>query len=499
MKVLRGEDRRAPIASSMIALGALAVLAFTVVGGGHSVQIVAPITAAIVIAAVAYRALLAWRSLLALIILVILFIPMKLYTLPSSLPFHLEPYRIVVAFVALGWLTSLLVDRRVRLRRSGLEGPLGLFALAVLISLVANSHRVGTVSGEVYKKLAFFASFFILFYLIVSVVRRARDIEFIVVMLVGGGSVVAFFAIVESRTGYNIFNHLPFLHLDSSAIPNIKGRGGRLRVFASAQHPIALGALFAILLPLAVYRARSSKQWHWWIAAILLIIGAFATGSRTATVMFGVEGLVFLLLRPVDVKRLWPALIPALLVIHLATPGALGTIREAFFPRGGLISEQQNTAVGSGRLATLRPALHREFKDPLVGEGFGTRVTKATELVPVPNAPILDDEWLGILLETGLVGAFSLVWMFIRVIRRLGSEAKRDLSSRGWLLASLTAGIAAFAVSMFFYDAFSFFQITFMLFIFLGLGVCTYLAPAAEWAVEEEVAPQSSRFRPVPA
>lgn len=502
MKVVRGDERRGPIASSIIAIGALAVLAFTVVSG-DAVQTVAPITAVIVIVAIAYRAILAWRSLLALIILVILVIPMKRYSLPASLPFNLEPYRILVAFIAVGWLTSLLIDRRVRLRRSGLEGPLGFYGLAILISLLANSQRVGTVSGEVYKQLAFFASFFVLFYLIVSVVRRARDVALIVQVLAGGGAVVAFFAIIESRTGYNVFDHLssvmPFLHLNQAAVPKGLFRGGRLRVFASAEHAIALGALFAMLLPLAVYCARSSKQWQWWIAAFLLILGGLVTGSRTAIVMFGVEGLVFLVLRPIEMKRLWPALIPALVAIHLATPGALGTIRGSFFPQGGLVNQVRGTSVGSGRLATLGPALHREFKDPLVGEGFGTRVTTVTPLVPVPNAPILDDEWLGILLETGLMGALSLVWMFVRVIRRLGSEAKRDLSSRGWLLASLTAGIAAYAVSMFFYDAFSFIQTTFMLFIFLGLGVSTHLAPAAEWAVDDELVPRAKRFRPVPA
>ncbi|MDQ2913779.1 MAG: hypothetical protein M3T56_11045 [Chloroflexota bacterium] len=503
MKVVHGEDSRGPIASSTIVIGALAVLAFTVVGG-NSVQTVAPITAVIVIAAIAYRTVLAWRSLLALIILVILFIPIKRYSLPASLPFNLEPYRLLVAFVAAGWLTSLLIDRRVRLRRSGLEGPLGLYAVAILSSLLANSHRVGTLSGEVQKKLAFFASFFILFYLIVSVARRARDIEFIVQVLAGGGAVLAFFAVIESRTGYNIFDHLssaiPFLHLNGLAVPVIDDRGGRLRVFASAQHAIALGAVFVILLPLAIYRARSRGLWQWWIAVMLLVLGALATSSRTAVVMLGVEGLVFLLLRPVEMKRLWLALIPALLVIHFAIPGALGTVRGSFFPRGGLISEQQSPRVGSGRLATLGPVLHSEYyKNPLVGEGFGTRITKATDLVPVPNGPILDDEWLGILVETGLIGALSLVWMFIRIIRRLGSEAKRDLSSRGGLLVSLTAGIAAFAVSMFLYDAFAFIQIAFMLFIFLGLGVCTYLAPAAEWAVEEKLVPRAKRFRPVPA
>jgi O-antigen ligase len=217
--------------------------------------------------------------------------------------------------------------------------------------------------------------------------------------------------------------------------------------------------------------------------------------------MFGVEAIVFFVLRASEMRRTWIAVIPALLVVHAAMPGALGTIRASFFPKGGIIAQQQNASVGSGRLATLGPALHREFHDPVVGEGFGTRVTKATDLVPVPNGPILDDEWLGILLETGIVGAFSLGWMFVRFARRTGRAAKRDTSARGWLLTCFCASVTAFAVGMLFYDALGFYQSTFMMFIFLGLGVSTLLCPQHEWVQQEEAVgrARAKSMRPLPA
>ncbi len=502
MRVVQGEDRRGPIASTVIVLGAIAVLAFTTLGH-RSVATVAPITAVTVIAAIAYKKILAWQTLLGLVIGVIMFIPIKRYDLPSSLPFHLEPYRLLVAFVAVGWFTSLLIDPRVRARKTGLEAPLGLYVTTILISLLANTHRVGSVSGEVYKALAFFASFLILLYLIVSVVRHRRQIEQLVSILVVTGAILGVFAIIESWTNYNVFNHLssvvPFLHLNAAAVPIVLLRGGRLRVFASAQHSIALGAVFAMIFPLVVYRIYLRRRWYWWLMGLSIILGALVTGSRTAIVMLIVEGLVFLWLRSRQVRSLWPALIPMLVIVHTAAPGALGTVREAFFPKGGIVKQQSNAAPGHGRLATLGPALHSEFHDPLVGEGYATRVTRPTDLVPVPNGPILDDQWLGILLETGLIGAFSLLWMFIRFVRRAGREAKADESERGWLLASMAASVAAFAVSMLFYDAFSFIQITFMLFIFLGIGTSTLLAPAAEWeTVEAPARSPAPSFDPLP-
>jgi O-antigen ligase len=83
---------------------------------------------------------------------------------------------------------------------------------------------------------------------------------------------------------------------------------------------------------------------------------------------------------------------------------------------------------------------------------------------------ILDDEWLGTLLETGLLGGFGWLWLFSRAVRRFGRAAKEDLSDRGWLLGALSAGIAAYAIGMLTYDAFAFVQVTFVFFIFLGLG-----------------------------
>jgi O-antigen ligase len=83
---------------------------------------------------------------------------------------------------------------------------------------------------------------------------------------------------------------------------------------------------------------------------------------------------------------------------------------------------------------------------------------------------ILDDQWLGTLLETGALGFVGWLWFFACAVRRFGAEAKRDGSARGWLLASITASVAAYGVGMLTYDAFSFIQVTFLLFILIGLG-----------------------------
>ena len=407
-----------------------------------------------------------WRVPLVALVLVIVFIPIRRYTMPVELPFELEPYRLLVAVLALVWLVSLLVDPRVRLHRSGLELPLVCFLFAAMASVLVNDASI-TQQGldiSVVKSLTFFCSFVLIFYLVVSVASSFALLDFLAKLLVGSGALVAVVAVAESRTGYNPFDHLagtvPFLEL--SFPPDIQARGARLRAYASAQHPIALAAALVMLVPLAVYLAHATAKRRWWTAAVLLIVGALSTVSRTSIVMLVVVIAVFLWLRPRETMRLWPALLPALVLVHLVIPGTIGTLRASFFPQGGLVEEQS----AAGRIEDLAPSKEEFRRQPLLGQGFGTRQVTGEH----KNARFLDNQWLGTLLETGLVGAIALFWLFIRFIRRTSRAAKEDQTSRGWLLTAITASVTAYAVGMLTYDSFSFIQVTFLLFILLGFG-----------------------------
>ena len=440
-----------------------------------------------------------WRHLLAALVLVILLVPIRRYSLPADLPFQLELYRLFVAVLVVGWVGSLLVDHRVRLRRTGFEGPLAVIVSAAIVSVVANPERVAGTSAEVNKALMFLLSFVVVLYLTVSCVRRLGDVDFLARCLVGGGAIVSVFAIVEARMGFNAFNHLatvmPFLR-DLGDVGGFQRVGtAKLRVFASAQHPIALSAALVMLAPLAIYLARRHGQRRWLLCALVFGVACASTVSRTGVVMFVVVAATFLWLRPRDTVRLWPALLAAVVVTHFALPGTLGAIRNSFFPPGGLLAEQRGSAdtSGSGRLADLGPALDLWAQQPILGQGYGTNVVNPD--AGGIEANIFDDQWLGTLLSTGIVGFVGWLWLFARAIRRFGREAKRDESERGWLLTAITAGIAAYGVGMLTFDAFAFIQVTFLLFILVGLG--SVVVQAERSTTEPAAEPVSFRRRPV--
>jgi O-antigen ligase len=455
---------------------ALALLATGVISGVSTLGTLAFLVV-VTVAAIARPTYIGWRQLMSVLILIILFIPIRRYALPAALPFQLEPYRIVVALVILGWFASLLVDHRTHFRRTGFEGPLILIVGSAFGSILANPGRVADSPSDVAKKLMFFSSFVLVLYLFASVIRRLDDVDALAKTLVLGGTVVGFFAIVEARTGFNIFDHLhtviPILHpvYAGGTGDFLRVGAAKLRVFGSAEHPIPLSAALVMLTPLALYLARRYRQRRWALCALILAVACTTAISRTGIVMLVVVVLVYLWLRPRETRRMWPALLPALVVVHFALPGTLGALKQSFLPAGGLVAEQQAGAgqSGSGRLADLGPALEVWRRQPLLGQGYGT--TLVVDVTPEgPESNILDDQWLGTLLEVGIVGLFGWLWLFVRAVRRFGAEAKRDESDRGWLLVSITAGIAAYAVGMLTYDALAFIQVTFLLFIFIGLG-----------------------------
>ena len=462
-------------------LGGLATLC-AAVAAGQAVKPAAGVMILVTILVAGWHLLSRWHALVGALGLIILFVPIKRYKFAGvDLPFDLEPYRIAVAVVVSLWLSSLLIDRRVALRRSGLEGPFLLFGIAVVGSIATNPGSIAAsgVANNVTKELLFLLSFFLVFYLVVSVVRTPGSIHVVLKTLVAAAAIVALFAIIERRTRYNVFNHLqpllPLLEfrgeLDEAGIK----RGSGLRTYASAQHPIALGAMFVMLTPIAFYLFHSTRRAIWAAASVLIVFGALTTISRTSITMLATALIVFLVLQPASVKKLLPLVLPALIVVHLALPGVIGSLRQSFFPPQGLIDQQQ---VNSGRVSgeRLDPQFAIIRGQPAFGQGYGTRQTTGLE----KNAEVLDNQWLGTAVETGLVGIFAWAWIFVRFVRRAGRAAKADGSDRGWLLTAFAASAAAFPVGMFTFDAFSFIQATFVLFMLLSLGASA-LAWRGRW------------------
>jgi O-antigen ligase len=476
---------------------ALIATAFVLVGYGTvagTLRISAAITVLLVaVAVVLTKPALGWRGPILGLLLVILFVPIRRYVLSGGMPFQLEPYRLYVMLLVGAWVLALLVDSRVSLRRTGFEAPLLFLVAATFASVLANPGRVGSLATPVLKSFTFFLSFVLIFYLLVSVIRTRVEVERMVRALVIGGAIISASAIVELRTGINVFASLDrFLPFLESTVPTELERSGLGRAFGPAQHPIALGAVLTMLVPLAAYVASTSRSRWWWFVCALLVLGNFATVSRTSIVMLVVVLLFYLRLYPRQTRRLWPLAIPVVVAVHFLLPGTIGTLKAYFLPSGGIVQQQTvyNAHVDlndprwcdiAPRLARIEPMLAQWRERPIFGQGYSTRITDG----PGANTCVLDDQWLGTLLETGVVGIAAWWWLIIAFVRRAMRAARAENSRRARLLGALGTSVGALAVGMFFFDALSFIQLAFFLFIYLAFGSILLLQNEEE--EEEEV------------
>jgi hypothetical protein len=399
----------------------------------------------------------------------------------------------VVAGLVFALLLSALSDEEMRLRKSGLAAPLLVFGLAVVGSLAANPDRVSAYQTDVVKQLSVVVGYFVVFYLLVNLLRTRSACETALSVLVVGGAILAAFAIVERQTGWSPFVHLdrylPFVQASTDhagGVAELAGGYRGARAFGSAEHPIALGALLAMLAPVAAALGVIRRQAIWIACLILLVVGSFATLSRTAVLMLFAWALVFAMLRWQDAKRFIPYALVAFAMIHLAMPGALGTLRSALNP-GALIQEQStkpDSQLAAGRFADLGPSFEEFRQKPVLGYGLGTRITVGERA----NSRLLDNQWLGTLLDMGLVGVFGFVWLLGRFIARV-SSASRKAGADGVVLAALASAVFAYAVGMFTYDALAFTQVTFILFVLLAIGSALVLAADPIVEVFERQAP----------
>ena len=136
-----------------IVLGlALAVVLGLAIGDGPANLVLGLVVVGLVLAAYQH-VLLAWPTLLGLILVVILFVPIRRYMVGGGLPFELEPYRVLIAVVLGCWLCAIAADPRVRARASGLEAPIGALLLAMLLSMAVNLPRVNAAGSDGRQEL----------------------------------------------------------------------------------------------------------------------------------------------------------------------------------------------------------------------------------------------------------------------------------------------------------------------------------------------------------
>jgi hypothetical protein len=272
-------------------------LLLTAVGAG--IFFADPLTVGALIGLVAclylFRAaIFSWPGAALALVVVICLVPARRYTLPVSLPFAAEPYRIVVVLLLAIIVGALLVDPAFRWRRLEFGGPVGFFFATQLVSIALNVPGLVDLGLAPNAVISLFSLLVICAVFVVArqIFRSRSIVRFTLMATVLCGALVGALATVERVTRRNVFldffSALPLQRLSEEESLFVKE--GTARAFASAQHPIALAVFLCLLIPLGVYLARHAnwprhpvpREFFWLGCTMLIALGMVSAARRHA-------------------------------------------------------------------------------------------------------------------------------------------------------------------------------------------------------------------------
>lgn len=433
-----------------------------------------------------------WTGAFIVLLAVIMFIPVRYYSLPIPIGFALEPYRLVIVLMVVAAVVALLIDPTFVWRPAAFGWPLGIWVASSLVSIAANVQFISDgglgsgVAGAVVNDLLMLSVFFVARLMM----RNEKVVEAFLMFLVFTAVAVAFFAVIERATQQNVFTKLEqFLPLERLGAEQEAYRAGGYRSFGSSQHPIALAVMFTMMIPVAVYLSKwarwpfneINRRIVYYGAVLALLLGVVTAVSRTAIVTLGVMFLVTLILRPKVGGYLALGTIPVLGLGFIFIPKILTDMIGSFLDPEALIASQYTSAgmAGAGRLADLEPAMAIVREHPFFGTGVGSRIVVGDD----KNAFILDNQWLGTLMDAGAVGIIGLTVLFlVPIVMLLRYSFQRTSTPQYASLAfSIAILLVGYTVSAYFYDAFGFYQAFMLFWVFLAIGAWTISeAPRAE-------------------
>lgn len=332
--------------------------------------------------------------------------------------------------------------------------------IAVLASYVAATVRPidGLELNGADRGLLLIASWLGLVLLVSDGLIDLNRLEATLRMLVLAGGIVAVIGIVQFITGDPLIDVVQIPGLTpNTQLTSIYDRGGFTRAAGTSTHPIEFGVVLSMILPLALHfalaDAHRNRVVRWFpVAAIAFAVPI--TISRSA--LLGVVVALAILIPTWPRKRRrtsYGVIVAVLLGIYVAIPGMLGTLIKLFTD----ISTDD-----SARSRTDSYALAFDFikRSPFFGRGLATFL---------PEYRILDNQYLELLIEIGVVGTIAILLLFVVAIRLAFINRKIAPEPRTQSLAqSLGAMVAAGACSFATFDAFAFPQASSL--VFLGIG-----------------------------
>ncbi|EON22944.1 O-antigen polymerase [Nocardioides sp. CF8] len=423
-------------------------------------------------------------SVLTLLVVLLLLLPQD-YVLVGPLKSVGSP-AVLVAMAALAiWAASRILNLSEVAELHPVRWVLLAFTIAALMSYAAAMARDLTPAEQASADRVVFPLLGMLgvALLAVDALGGRERITRLLQRLVLVGGVAAFVGILEfafSGFDFRELMRLPGLTANVDLVSDT--RSGFDRVTAGASHPIEFSVVTAALVPLALHfclHPAGGRRWRFVVALVALLVAVPMSVSRSGFLTLAVGLAVYAV--ALSRRGRFNALVLGLIGLGLfraAVPGLLGTVRSLFLD----VSTDPSIAGRTDDYQAI-PALmqgHWWF-----GRGLGTFVPDVYFF--------LDNQYLASLLQGGVVGLVAFVALGVvgmgvaRGVRHRSDDPA--LRSEGQAMAATLAALSFAALT---YDALSFRQSAFLLFLVIGCA-------GAHWSLVRDRPKRTAAPAEVPA
>jgi hypothetical protein len=299
------------------------------------------------------------------------------------------------------------------------------------------------------------------------------------------GGLLAAFGLLQFLTGQSWLGWLSSVPGLEVELSGVAVRGAFTRASGTSIHPLEHATALCAALPLAIAialhpgRARGGGLVGWW-SAFLIALGSVLAVSRSAIIGFGVTVIATLPGLPRRLRRFVIAGCAAITVVAVvALPGLFGTIFGLFAPSGDASTKSRTDAL----------ARVPEFiaVSPVYGTGFGTFL---------PRYYILDDAWVLMLIELGVLGLLAFAALFVTAVLStvkaslITTDPRLRLAGR-----AMAASVIAIAVVFAFFDGLAFPIAAGLAFLLFGLGSAVRAVALGDPAVPRPATERERWFR----
>jgi O-antigen ligase len=338
---------------------------------------------------------------------------------------HRHPVRAILCFF---WLTTLisyvLIDR-------GVLSTLQSQSADRFLMQLADMTGVALIAAEGLHSLA--------------------EVRRVLRALIWGGAFCGFVAALQFWLSFDVTRYLRIPGFSVNTDVSASGlRDGITRVTGTGIHPIELGVMAGMLLPIAIYLAiydTDRAAWKRWVPVALIAVAVPASVSRSSVVAAALSMGVLIVLMPIRQRLSALAAVPVAIAGAFVTAhGLIGTLTVYFGAGTG-------DASVAHRVGNWVYVEHLVRQAPWFGTGGGTYIPSDA----VSSLHVLDDQYLHTAIELGLVGVLALGILLIApmILALVARNHSRDPELRLLCAALAGAGLAA-AVCSSFFDSLSF-------------------------------------------